>query len=135
VVLTTQDLDEVDHLADRIAVIDRGKVIAEGTSSELKASVGAGVAHIRLRDPDQRSEARSRLARYLGAPVHLDADPPTLVARAGDPERVALALMELSRSGVAVTEFSLGQPSLDEVFLALTGHPVMVNTLAQEDVA
>ena len=123
VLLTTQYLDEADQLADRIAVIDHGKVIAEGTPGELKASVGSGALHVRLRDPERRPEAERVLAQTLGVPVHLESDPAALSARVSDPERVAHALAELSRAGVAVTDFALGQPSLDEVFLALTGHP------------
>jgi ABC-2 type transport system ATP-binding protein len=135
VLLTTQYLDEADQLADRIAVIDQGKVIAEGTPDELKASVGSGVLHIRLRDVTQRRDAERRLARTLGVPVHSGSDPAALVARVGDPERVVPALMDLSRSGVAVSGFALGQPSLDEVFLALTGRPAADETDSKEDVA
>jgi ABC-2 type transport system ATP-binding protein len=121
--LTTQYLDEADQLANRIAVIDRGTVIAEGTSGELKASVGAGALHVRLRDPEQRTEGQQLLARTLGVEVHPDSDPVALTASVSDPERVARALTELSRAHVGVAEFSLGQPSLDEVFFALTGRP------------
>jgi ABC-2 type transport system ATP-binding protein len=135
VLLTTQYLDEADQLADRIAVIDRGKVIAEGTSGELKASVGSGVLHVRLRDPEDRSRAERVLSQALGVPVHLDSDPAALSARVSDPERVAHALAELSRSGVAVTDFALGQPSLDEVFLALTGRPAEEDNATEEDAA
>jgi ABC-2 type transport system ATP-binding protein len=123
VLLTTQYLDEADQLADRIAVIDHGKVIAEGTPGQLKASVGSGALRVRLRDPEARPEAERLLSRALGVPVHLESDPAALSARVSDPERVAHALAELSRSGVAITDFALGQPSLDEVFLALTGRP------------
>ena len=123
VLLTTQYLDEADQLADRIAVIDHGKVIAEGTPGELKASVGSGSLHVRLRVPEQRPEAELVLSQALGISVQLESDPAALSARVSDPERVAHALAELSRSGVAVTDFALGQPSLDEVFLALTGRP------------
>jgi ABC-2 type transport system ATP-binding protein len=122
VLLTTQYLDEADQLADRIAVIDRGTVIAEGTSGELKASVGAGALHVRLRDAEQRTEGRQLLSRTLGVEVHFDSDPVALTASVSDPERVARALTELSRADVGVAEFALGQPSLDEVFFALTGH-------------
>jgi ABC-2 type transport system ATP-binding protein len=123
VLLTTQYLDEADQLADRIAVIDHGKVIAEGTPGELKASVGSGALHVRLRDPEDRPEAERVLSQALGVRVRIESDPAALSARISDPERVAHALAELSRSGVAVTDFALGQPSLDEVFLALTGRP------------
>ena len=123
VLLTTQYLDEADQLADRVAVIDHGRVIAQGTPGELKASVGSGALHVRLRVPEQRPEAELVLSQTLGIPVHLESDPAALSARVSDPERVAHALAELSRSGVAVTDFALGQPSLDEVFLALTGRP------------
>jgi ABC-2 type transport system ATP-binding protein len=135
VLLTTQYLDEADQLADRIAVIDHGKVIAEGTSSELKASVGSGTLHVRLHDPKDRPQAEQVLSQVLGMLVHLDSDPAALTARVSDPERVAHALAELSRSGVAVTNFALGQPSLDEVFLALTGHPAEDDDATEEDAA
>jgi ABC-2 type transport system ATP-binding protein len=126
--LTTQYLDEADQLANRIAVIDRGTVIAEGTSGELKASVGAGALHVRLRDQEQRTEGQQLLARTLGVEVHPDSDPVALTASVSDPERVARALTELSRADVGVAEFSLGQPSLDEVFFALTGRPAEERT-------
>jgi len=129
VLLTTQYLDEADQLGDRIAVIDHGKVVAEGSSGELKASVGAGSLHVRLRAPEQRAEAERVLAGVLEVPAEPSADPAALSARISDPERVARALAELSRSGIDVTEFALGQPSLDEVFLTLTGHA------AEEDAA
>jgi ABC-2 type transport system ATP-binding protein len=135
VLLTTQYLDEADQLADRIAVIDRGKVIAEGTSGELKASIGSGALHVRLRDPEARPEAERVLSQALDVPVHLESDPAALSVRVSDPERVAHALAELSRSGVAVTDFALGQPSLDEVFLALTGHPAEDEDATEEDAA
>src|SRR4051795_13611793 len=121
ILLCTQYLDEADKLADGIAVIDRGKVIAEGTPSQLKASVGSGMLHVRLLHPDQRAEAERLLARELGD-AHPMADPAAVGAPCADPGRAAEAVAELTRSGVDVAGFSLGQPSLDEVFLALTGH-------------
>src|SRR5919106_627536 len=71
ILLCTQYLDEADQLADGIAVIDHGKVIAEGTPAQLKASVGGGALHVRLLDPEQRPEAERVLARELG-PVHFE---------------------------------------------------------------
>ncbi len=123
VLLTTQYLDEADQLADRIAVIDQGKIIAEGTSGQLKASVGSGALHVRLSDPEHRPDAERILAQALGVPVVLGSDSAALSARTSDAERVAHALTELARSGIVVNNFEVGQPSLDEVFLTLTGRP------------
>ena len=122
ILLCTQYLDEADQLAEGIAVIDRGKVIAEGTPGQLKASVGSGALHVRLLDPEQRPEAEQLLGRQLGT-VSLEPDPAALSVSCADADRAAEAVAELARSGVRVADFSLGQPSLDEVFLALTGHP------------
>jgi ABC-2 type transport system ATP-binding protein len=122
VLLTTQHLEEADQLADRIAVIDHGRIVAEGTSGELKASVGSGTLHIRLRNPDHRPQAEQLLTLNLGVPVFLKSDPAELSARISEPERVTDLLSELSRSDIPVISFSFGQPSLDEVFLTLTGH-------------
>jgi ABC-2 type transport system ATP-binding protein len=130
VLLTTQYLDEADRLASRIAVIDHGRVIAEGTPGQLKASVGAGSIHVRLRDATQRPEAERLLTLALGSSVQRDADPVALTAAVpghgseqGAAEEAARALAELARAGITVADFSLGQPSLDEVFLALTDRP------------
>ncbi|MFI8517574.1 ATP-binding cassette domain-containing protein [Streptomyces sp. NPDC085481] len=127
VLLTTQYLDEADQLASRIAVIDHGRVIAEGTKGALKASVGSGSVHVRLRDPEQRPEAERILATALGAAVQLEPDPVALTATVdghgtdlGAAQQAARALAELTRAGITVDNFGLGQPSLDEVFLALT---------------
>jgi ABC-2 type transport system ATP-binding protein len=127
VLLTTQYLDEADQLADRVAVIDHGRLIAEGATSRLKASVGGGALRVRLNDPRDRPTAERVLKQTLQAPVTVDSDPSVLTApvpvtgpAAG--ETVARALAELSRAQVEVTEFALGQPSLHEVFLALTGN-------------
>ena len=122
ILLCTQYLEEADQLCDRIAVIDRGRVIAEGTPGELKASIGSGALYVRLLDPEQRPQAEGILARELGA-VTLEADAAGLSAACSDAGRAAEAIAELSSLGVGIADFSLGQPSLDEVFLALTGHP------------
>jgi ABC-2 type transport system ATP-binding protein len=132
VLLTTQYLDEADQLAERIAIIDHGRVIAEGTSQELKATVGEGSVHIRLTEPGQRARAVEVVQSVLDAPVQLDAEPSSLSARTSDPERVGLALTALARAGLSVTDFALGQPSLDEVFLALTGHPAEETTTTED---
>ncbi|MEX2426580.1 MAG: ATP-binding cassette domain-containing protein [Thermomicrobiaceae bacterium] len=123
VLLTTQYLDEADQLADRIAVIDHGRVIAEGTPAELKASVGAGTLNVRVREPHERLAAQGVLGQTLDVEIELGSDPSLLIARVGTTHGVANAFAELSRREIEITEFSLGQPSLDEVFLTLTGYP------------
>jgi ABC-2 type transport system ATP-binding protein len=123
VLLTTQYLDEADQLAACIAIIDHGKVIAEGTSGQLKARVGSGRLHVRLERPADRPAAATVLGDLLGEDVQLEGDPARLTARSPDPERAGAALTALAAAGIAVAELTLGQPSLDEVFLALTGHP------------
>ncbi|MDA0161787.1 ATP-binding cassette domain-containing protein [Solirubrobacter ginsenosidimutans] len=122
ILLCTQYLDEADQLADGIAVIDHGKVIAEGTPSQLKASVGSGALHVRLLDPEQREDARAILERELGA-AQREPDPSALTAPCANAERGAQAVATLAQQGIGLAGFTLGQPSLDEVFLALTGHP------------
>ena len=130
VLLTTQYLEEADQLAEQIAVIDHGRIVAEGTSAQLKARVGSGTLHVRLLDGQQRSQAQAVLARTLDGPVQLGADPLALSvplaaqADAADVGRLAgHAMTRLSEARVAVAEVTLGQPSLNEAFLALTGQP------------
>ncbi len=122
ILLCTQYLEEADQLAEGIAVIDHGRVIAEGTPAQLKASVGSGALHVRLLQPEQRADAEQILVRRLGS-VSLLPDPAALSAPCSDAASAADIVAEMGRSGVRVAGFSLGQPSLDEVFLALTGHP------------
>jgi ABC-2 type transport system ATP-binding protein len=123
VLLTTQYLDEADKLADRIAVINRGTVVAEGTGAELKASVGAATLHIHVQDPNWQFEAARVLRVTLGEHAHVGAEPTMLSARVTDPQDAARAIAELSRSGVPVCDFALIRPSLDEVFVAVTRAP------------
>jgi len=131
VLLTTQYLEEADRLAARVAVIDQGRVIAEGTPGQLKASAGEGMLRVRLADPARRPRAQQILTQLLGVPVQAAADPAALTARvpAGAAgltasEQVTAALAGLAGEGITAGEFSFGQPSLDEVFLALTSRPV-----------
>lgn len=125
VLLTTQYLEEADQLADRIAVIDRGTVIAQGSSRELKAAVGASVLNVRLADPDQAATARGVLAAQPGLTVRAGGDALSLSAQLDDPDRSLPALAALRAAGVAMERYAMGQPSLDEVFFALTGHAAL----------
>jgi daunorubicin/doxorubicin transport system ATP-binding protein len=126
VLLTTQYLEEADQLADRIAVIDRGRIIADGSRDELKASVGEGSLRLRVPDAGQRQRAAAILAERLGIGVDGEEQAGEIRARLdGDGNglggRAATAIAELATAGIEVRDFSFGQPSLDEVFLALTG--------------
>jgi ABC-2 type transport system ATP-binding protein len=123
VLLTTQYLDEADRLAERLAVVDHGRVIAEGTSRELKASVGSSALHLRLASADQRARAEELVTRVLGDGVVPVDDATALTARLANPAQAAAVLTELIRNEVDVAEFSVGNPTLDEVFFALTGRP------------
>ena len=135
VLLTTQYLDEADRLADRLAVIDDGRVIAEGTSRELKAAVGASTLHVRLQNSERRNEAEVILRDVLGVDVHNGSDRGSLSASVSDEEGVPAVLTALADAGVQVAELSLGQASLDEVFLALTGHPAEEKAEEAKEVA
>ncbi|MDZ5443541.1 ATP-binding cassette domain-containing protein [Micromonospora sp. 4G57] len=135
VLLTTQYLDEADQLADRLAVIDHGRIIAEGTPAQLKASVGAGTVQVRVFDPAHRPEAERLLTDVLGTTVQTGPDDAALSARVDGPGPASLALAGLARAGIDVTTFALGQPSLDEVFLALTGQPARAGTDAHQEQA
>ncbi|GGS83870.1 daunorubicin resistance protein DrrA family ABC transporter ATP-binding protein [Planobispora rosea] len=123
VLLTTQYLEEADQLADRIAVVNHGRVIAEGTSGRLKALVGAGALRVRVADGADRPEVARLLAVMLGAAPVLEPDPVALSLRVDEPAAVAGALAAITERGLGVSEYALAQPSLDEVFLALTGEP------------
>ena len=130
VLLTTQYLDEADRLAERMAVVDHGRVIAEGTSRDLKQSVGSGALHVRLAKADQRERAQALVSRVLGDGVVPASDPTTVTARLTNPAQAAAVLTALTQDSVEITEFSVGNPTLDEVFFALTGRPA--EEVAQE---
>jgi ABC-2 type transport system ATP-binding protein len=132
VVLTTQYLEEADALADRIAVIDRGRVVAEGPPADLKASIGAGAVRLRVADPAQRDAAVGLLAAATGADVVGGVDPLSLSVRTETDQQAVRALSALVEGGVALSDFSVGRPNLDEVFLSLTGHDTTQGELPYE---
>jgi ABC-2 type transport system ATP-binding protein len=120
ILLTTQYLDEADQLAARIAVIDHGKKIAEGTSRELKAATGSGFLHIALADAARLEEAATLLEQRLGASAQRSAEGATIAIAARTPHDANAALGALIDAGIELADFSMGSPSLDEVFFSLT---------------
>jgi ABC-2 type transport system ATP-binding protein len=122
VLLTTQYLEEADQLAARIAVIDHGRLIAEGTPAELKAATGTGALRVHLADPAQREAAAGLLTERLGTEARTEQDPDVIVVPDVGPVKAATALGVLDAVGIGLAGFSHQPPSLDEVFLALTGH-------------
>ena len=123
--LTTQYLEEADQLADRIAVIDRGKVIAEGTGNELKDRVGGQILEVELSSAGQRDRAQAVLAGVGCGDPQPDERPDRLTLPA---PRDGLALVEeaaagLRRAQIGVSDIGLRRPTLDDVFLQLTGAP------------
>jgi ABC-2 type transport system ATP-binding protein len=123
VLLTTQYLEEADRLAERMAVIDHGKVIAEGTSRDLKSSIGSSALHFQLVKQEQRAEAQALISRLLGDGVLPPTDPSSFTVKVPDASVAADVLGALSRANIPFINFSLGAPSLDDVFFTLTGRP------------
>ncbi|OZB80323.1 MAG: daunorubicin/doxorubicin resistance ABC transporter ATP-binding protein DrrA, partial [Microbacterium sp. 14-71-5] len=123
VLLTTQYLDEADQLADRIAVIDHGKVVAEGTPDDLKASVGTSSLQLRVRDAADTADALHAIEQTLGVRGALSPEASRITAPLADPDGVAELLITLREAGIGLSEVSVQKPTLDEVFLTLTGHP------------
>jgi ABC transporter DrrB family efflux protein len=123
--LTTQYLEEADQLADRIAVIDHGKVIAEGTGSELKDRVGGQILEVELSSVGQRDRAQAVLAGVGCGEPEPDERPDrlTLPAPRHGLQLVEEAAAELRRAQIGVTDIGLRRPTLDDVFLQLTGVP------------
>jgi ABC-2 type transport system ATP-binding protein len=121
VLLTTQYLDEADQLADRIAVIDRGLVIADGTADELKQSVGTATLQLTPTDRADAAAVASAVEAVLGEPAAFSPEAARVTANLHRPDLVPDVLITLREQGIAIEEIAVQKPSLDEVFLTLTG--------------
>lgn len=121
ILLTTQYLEEVDRLADRIAVVDHGRIIAQGTAQSLKAMVGGDVVEVTVADPDTLKAATKALAD-LGAKA--DASRLRVVVPAPHgPKSLVEAVRRLDAAKIDASDVALHRPTLDDVFLAITGKP------------
>ena len=129
VLLTTQYLEEADQLADEIAVIDHGRVIAKGTGNELKDRVGGQILEVELTDVAQRQDAEAALVRVGCGTPEEDERPNRLILPAPRDSLVLVeeAAAELRRAGIGVSDMGLRRPTLDDVFLQLTGQPPSEN--------
>jgi oleandomycin transport system ATP-binding protein len=128
VLLTTQYLEEADELADQIAVIDHGLVVAEGTPAELKARTGGQTLMVRAADPAQTGELATIVAQVTGATPEVAGDVGLVSAPASDPALLPAVVRRLDEAGVLAAELAFRLPSLDEVFFSLTGHPAEETT-------
>ena len=130
--LTTQYLDEADELADRIVVVDHGRIIADGTSSELKSETGGARLEIQLSEPAEA--APTALAPFVSGPVHVSRDGRRLRAPVRSATGLATTVVRaLDQAGIAVDDVEVHQPSLDDVFFALTGHATSEPEVLDDD--
>ncbi len=115
-----------------MAVIDHGRVIAEGTSRELKASVGGHTLHVHLSDQEKQKEASTLITKLLGNALLPNNETTSLAVKVPDPTAAADILNALSRAQIRIVDFSLGAPSLDDAFFSLTGKPTQEGRNAAE---
>src|SRR3954451_21590591 len=135
VLLTTQYLDEADQLAGRIAVIDRGVKVAEGTPDELKTSVGSSTLQLRMSEPADTADAADVVRRVLGEDPVLTPEAGGMNAALADANRAADVLIALRQSGLSIASATVQKPTLDEVFMAITGHGAEDETNTEMEVA
>ncbi len=136
VLLTTQQLDEADQLAGSIAVIDRGRVIAEGTSAQLKAKVGGERVQLTVAPESDLAAARDVLGRLADGPPQVDAAPRTVEAPVtGGARRMPEIVRELDAAGVLLDDLGIRRPSLDDVFLTLTGRAAVSAAESEKEAA
>jgi ABC-2 type transport system ATP-binding protein len=122
VLLTTQYLDEADQLADRVAVIDEGRKVAEGAPDELKSSVGNSTLQLQLADEADQELALQVVRSVVGGEPVLTPESGRMNVPLDEPDAAGDVLIGLRQAGVPIASVSVAKPSLDEVFLALTGH-------------
>jgi oleandomycin transport system ATP-binding protein len=122
VLLTTQHLDEAEALADEIVVFDRGRVVADGTAEELKEKIGGQTLAVRSLDRARTADAAEVVARVTGARPEVDHDTGLVTAPLDDPAALTAVVRGLDEASIVASELALRRPSLDEVFLSLTGH-------------
>jgi ABC-2 type transport system ATP-binding protein len=133
VLLTTQYLDEADQLADRIAVIDRGRKVAQGTPDELKASVGSSTLQLQLAPGTDQTLACDIVRRVLGSEPVLTPEAGRINAPLTVADRAADVLIALREAAMAIASVSVDKPTLDEVFLAITGHDTAQDDPTEHD--